>query len=287
MKAELICEGFGLIEGPVWSDTLGFLFSDVLFGGVFCLGKGRELKTVFEHRKGIGGMCLHEDNGMVVSGRNIAYKPFAGGETIVILDRDEEQGRVGFNDITVDPSGRIYAGSLGSSPVFEDGLPEKSGDLYLIDNDGSSRVVARDIRLTNGLGFSPDGNFLYHSDSRRNIVYRYQVSPDGTLGAKEHFITTSKGIPDGLAVARDGSIWVALADGGGGVAVFESNGQQSDFVEISVPMCTSVCFGGTDRRDLYIVSGSDGTGFERAGGVYLARSEVPGLQVFPAKVALS
>ena len=287
MKAELICEGFGLIEGPVWSEKLGFLFSDVLFGGVFCLDKERQLKTVFGHRRGIGGMCLHEDGGMVVSGRNIAYKSFTGGETVVILDRDEGQGRVGFNDITVDPSGRIYAGSLGSSPVFEDGLAEKPGNLYLIDSDGSSRIVARDIRLTNGLGFSPDGKFLYHSDSRRNLVYRYQVLSNGVLGSKEHFITTSKGIPDGLAVAQDGSIWVALADGGGGVAIFESNGQQSDFIEISVPMCTSLCFGGTDRRDVYIVSGSDGTGSERAGGVYLARSEVPGLEVLPAKVALS
>jgi D-xylonolactonase len=286
LKAELICDGFGLIEGPVWYDKLGLLFSDVLFGGVFCLDKERKLTTVFEHRKGIGGMCLHEEHGMVVSGRNIAYKPLATGETIVILDRDEAQGRVGFNDITVDSKGRIYAGSLGSSPVFDDGLPERSGDLYLIENDGSSRVVARDIRLTNGLGFSPDGNFLYHSDSRRNTVYRYRVSSDGTLAAKEHFITTSKGIPDGLAVAQDGSVWVALADGGGGVAVFENNGQQTDFIDISVPMCTSVCFGGADGRDVYIVSGSDGTGSERAGGVYLARSGVPGLQPPPARVAL-
>ncbi len=119
---ERIAGGFGLIEGPLWSDELGLVFSDVVFGGVFAvqpMDSSSEVRTVFEHRRGIGGMALHEAGGLVVSGRNIAYKPFDGGPTITLLDRDEEAGLVGFNDFTTDAFGRIYAGGLGSSPVFE------------------------------------------------------------------------------------------------------------------------------------------------------------------------
>ena len=51
-------------------------------------------------------------------------------------------------------------------------------------------------------------------------------------------------------------------------------------------MCTSVCFGGDDLRDLYIVSGSEDSGSEKGGGVYVTRTEVPGLPVPPARVPL-
>ena len=282
----MLCEGYGLIEGPVWDPARGLLFSDVLFGGVFSLDADACVTTIFEHRRGIGGMSLHAAGGLIVSGRNIAYKPFIGSATLTLLDRDSDAGRVGFNDLTTDSAGRIYAGSLGSSPVFADGLAPRAGDLWLIDLDGSARIVAPDVMLTNGLGFAPDGRTLYHADSRRQAVFSYSVAADGTLGQKSRFVTTTRGIPDGLVVATDGSVWVALADGGHGVAVYSADGSERDFIEISVPMCTSVCFGGPDLRDLYIVSGSDGAGSERAGGVYRVRSAVAGVPATPARVAL-
>ncbi|MGE0484965.1 MAG: SMP-30/gluconolactonase/LRE family protein [Gammaproteobacteria bacterium] len=286
MQAEKLCEGYGLVEGPVWQPSRGLLFSDVIHGGVFRLAQDGHVENVFEHRRGIGGMCLHAAGGVVVSGRNLACKPFDGGESVTLLDRDEAAGRVGFNDLTTDDAGRIYAGSLGSSPVFEDGLGPRAGDLWLIDLDGSARIVAPDVLLTNGLGFAPDGRTLYHSDSRRHTVFSYDVATDGSLGPKQVFVEPGRGIPDGLAVAVDGSVWVALADGGHGVAVYDADGRERDFVEIAVPMCTSVCFGGEDLRDLYIVSGSHGMDSERAGGVYRVRVEVAGLPVAPARVAL-
>jgi len=282
---EALTRGYGLIEGPVWDPARGLLFSDVLGGGVFCLDVGGSVSTVFEHRRGIGGMALHADGGLVVSGRNISFKPFDGGETVVLLDRDVEAGNVGYNDLTTDAVGRIYAGSLGSSPVFEDGRAPAAGDLYLIDLDGSARVVARDVQLTNGLGFSPDGGTLYHSDSRRQTVFCYAVAGDGNLGEKKPFARFDRGVPDGLVVAEDGSVWVALA-GGHGVAVLNADGSRRTHIEIPDPMCTSVCFGGADLKDLYIVSGSEGSGGERNGAVYRYGSDVAGVPVAVAKVSL-
>ncbi|MEX0943558.1 MAG: SMP-30/gluconolactonase/LRE family protein [Pseudomonadales bacterium] len=282
-----LAEGYGLIEGPLWDPARGLIFSDVLNGGVFCLGADGNVSTVFEHRRGIGGICRHEREGLVVSGRNIAYKPFDGGETVILLDRDEDSGNVGYNDITTDKAGRIYAGSLGASPVFDDGRAPRSGNLYRIDLDGSSRIVAEDIMLTNGLGFSPDGNILYHSDSRRQTVHCYKVDSDGKLGAKQTFATLDKGVPDGLVVSEDGRVWVALAGGGHGVAVYDASGTFRELVKIPQPMCTSVCFGGNDGKDLYIVSGSDGSDSDRAGSIYRYRTDVAGVSVAPARVKIS
>lgn len=280
---EKLAQGYGLVEGPVWDAERGLIFSDVLGGGVFALGRDGNVSTVFEHRRGIGGMLLHQAGGLVVSGRNVSFKPFDGGETVMLLDRDPDNNNVGYNDITADTAGRVYAGSLGNSPVFEDGREPADGALYLMDLDGSSREVAAGIGLTNGLGFSPDGKTLYHSDSRVSTVWRYDVAGDGTLSPKRPFVKTENGSPDGLCVATDGSVWVALA-GGHGVGVFDADGTQRDFVEIPQPMCTSVCFGGLALNDLYVVSGSQGSEGQRAGAVYRTRVAVAGLAVPVARV---
>ena len=280
-----LAKGYGLIEGPVWDSQRGLLFSDVLVGGVYALSRDGAVSSVFEHRRGIGGMALHTAGGLVVSGRNVSFKSFDGGATVTLLDSDPDHGNVGYNDLTTDSKGRIYVGSLGASPVFADGRAPQAGNLYLIDLDGSARIVGHDIQLTNGLGFSPDGRTLYHSDSRRG-VFCYAVAADGSLGEKQLFARPAKGVPDGLVVSTDGAVWVALAGGGHGVVVFAPDGSERDFIEIPTPMCTSVCFGGDDLRDLYIVSGSDGSGSERGGAVYRYRSAVAGLPVAPARTAI-
>ncbi len=286
MALRELTRGYGLIEGPVWDQERGLLFSEVLAGGVYCVTPEGSVSTVFEHRRGIGGMALHAAGGLIVSGRNISYKGFDQGPTLTLLDRDEANGNVGYNDLTVDASGRIYAGSLGASPVFTDGREAASGDLYLIDLDGSARIVAQDIALTNGLAFSPDGAVLYHSDSARRVVNCYAVAADGSLGDKQTFVQVEKGVPDDLVVCEEGALWVALAGGGHGVAVYTSDGRLREHIEIPDPMCTSVCFGGDDLRDLYIVSGSDGQASDQAGAVYVHRCEVAGLPVALAQVEL-
>ena len=284
---EKLTQGYGLVEAPAWVPGRGLLFSDVHGGGVRCLGPDGVVATVFPHRRGIGGMALHEQDGeqegMVVGGRNIAFKRFADGGTIVLLDRDPANGNVGYNDLATDAAGRVYAGSLGS-PVFED-APQIAGSLHVIDLDGASRIVAEDILLSNGLGFSPDGRTLYHSDSRRRTVYRYAVAANGDLGEKRAFARTQDGAPDGLAVSEDGAVWVAVA-GGGAVCVFEPSGSVRERLPVPLPMCTSVCFGGDDLRDLYVVTGSDGVPGDRQGAVFRLRVPVAGLPVPPARVRL-
>lgn len=285
-KLETLASGYSLIEGPLWHPEHGLLFSDVLSGGVFAV-LDDVVRQVVEHRRGIGGLAWHVDGGLIVSGRNIAFKRlFSGDPSLTIFDSDEAKGIIGFNDLTTDSAGRIYAGSLGASPVFADGRKPAAGDLYMIDLDGSIHQVGKDVQLTNGLGFSPDGRILYHSDSRRRVVNCYAVHTDGTLGEKQVFVGMESGVPDGLVVSMDGRVWVALAGGGHGVAVYAPDGSRSDFVRIPEPMCTSVCFGGEDLKDLYIVSGSEGSGHEKGGAVHRLRVDVAGVPVAPARVPI-
>jgi gluconolactonase len=223
-------------------------------------------------------MLLHEDGGLIIGGRNIALKrPLWEGagdtSTTVLLENDLERDIVGFNDMTVDRAGRIYVGSLAF--VATEARSGKTGSLFLIDLDGSARELADDILLTNGLDFSPDGSTLYHSDSMRNIVNAYDVLPNGDVARRRSFVETGEAMPDGLVVDSAGTVWVALPFLGE-VVGYDPAGKPVDRYRIDEPMVTSMCFGGADARDFYIVSGSEHSQSDRAGSIYRTRAAVGG-----------
>ena len=280
---EELATGFGLVEGPTWIKDKGLLFSDVIRGGVYLLEDSNNISTILEHRRGIGGIALHEKNGLIVGGRNISYKSFTSDKTTILLSNDVTEVALGFNDLTTDSKGRIYVGSVAFK-VFSDEemIP---GHLHVIDVDGSVRTISDGVVLSNGLGFSPDGKTLYHSDARDAVVRQYAVSPDGDVSDWKPFVQTNNGHPDGLAVAEDGSVWIAMAYGSR-VDVFESNGALRTSLPVPLPMVTSLCFGGADLKDLYVVTGSRGGPSDSCGTVFRTRLDVAGLPISDAKVPL-
>jgi gluconolactonase len=277
-----LATGYSLIEGPVWDTAKGLYFSDVLGGGIYLLNRQDEVSLALPKRRGVGGMALHADGGLVVGGREIVHVTLAEPSTRVLLDRQAAGDAVGFNDLTTDTVGRCYVGSIAYA-IFR-GEEPKPGNLYLIDVDGGVRLVSDGILLTNGLGFSPDGRRLYHSDAGRSLVRVYDVHGDGSLGHWRAFAAMGNdSVPDGLKVAADGSVWVADARGGR-VAVFCSNGRHRGDVAVPRRMVTSLCFGGDDLRDLYIVTGSRGGPTDTCGTIYRMRTDVAGLPLPAARV---
>src|SRR5271168_3657652 len=102
-----VATGYGLIEGPVWDPAKGLYFSDVRDGGIHLLDRSGEVSTVLPKRRGIGGIALHADGGLVFGGRDIAWSPLGGGEGRVLLSNEATPGAIGFNDLTTDRAGRI------------------------------------------------------------------------------------------------------------------------------------------------------------------------------------
>lgn len=283
-ELEQLATGYGLIEGPVWDPARGLYFSDVLNGGVHLLNRTGHVSQVLPKRRGIGGMALHASGGLVVGGRDIAWVSLSDGGTRSLLSLDSIPGATGFNDLTTDQAGRVYVGSLAFR-VFGGEQP-RPGHLHVIDLDRRMRTVSDGILLTNGLGFSPDGRRLYHCDARAGMVRVYHVQSDGTVGSWQSFASLAPdGVPDGLKVAADGSVWVADAHGGR-VVVFNADGTHREDVAVPLPMVTSLCFGGDHLHDLYIVTGSRGGPNDNCGSIFRTRVEVAGLDLPSARVAL-
>jgi gluconolactonase len=277
MEFETLCFGYGLIEGPREDVAGGLYFSDVTNGGVYRRAPDGTVQTVVPRRRGVGGIALHADGGLVISGKDVCH--VREGETRVLLTR-ESCDCLGFNDLFTDAAGRVVVGSLRSDP-FADG-PRVPGSLYRIELDGTASELYGGIGLTNGIGLSPDGRTLYHSDTAATSIVAHDLAPDGQATNRRVF-TRVDGMPDGLAVDVEGGVWVAVY-GGGCVQRFARDGGLDRRVEVPAQNVTSLCFGGKDRRDLYVVSADNTEAPERKGTVFRARSEIAGAPVSAARV---
>ena len=72
------------------------------------------------------------------------------------------------NDGACDPQGRFWAGTLA-----DDARPG-GGALYRLDPDGHVEVMLDDLTISNGLGWSPDGDTMYLADSGPRLVYAFK-----------------------------------------------------------------------------------------------------------------
>jgi gluconolactonase len=274
---ETLATGYGLIEGPRVDAENRLYFSDVIKGGVYCRAPNGRIETVIPKRRGVGGIAIHAAGGIVVSGKNICH--VRGGESRIVFDLEDTPG---FNDLFTDAEGRILVGSMRSDPFSADGTREP-GELYRVEAEGKATMLYGDVALTNGIGLSPDGRHLYHNDSTRNQVIVHDVAGDGSCANRRVFAAAPRGSPDGLAVDEDGCVWIA-AYGGGCVTRFAADGRLDRHLEVPATAVTSLCFGGPERRDLYVVT-ADNTNDPALGGtVFRTRVEVPGLSVSLARV---
>ena len=80
-----------------------------------------------------------------------------------------------------------------------------------------------------------------------------------------------------------GCVWTA-AYGGGCAVRFTPGGEVDRLLPVPARAVTSLCFGGADRRDLYVVT-ADNTDDESLGGtVFRTRVDIPGLPAPLARV---
>jgi xylono-1,5-lactonase len=267
-NVELLASGYGLIEGPRVDREDNLYFSDVHNGGVFRRRPTGEIETVIPKRRGVGGMVLHTDGGLIVGGRSIQH--VREGETRILF-APEDVG--GFTDMHTDMAGSVFTGTLRSDP-FSDGEDRIPGECWRIDGENQATQLYGDVRLSNGIGFSPDGKTLYHADTARGHVIAHDVVHGRCLNRRT-FVTLKRGAPDGLAVDQDGGLWIA-AYGGGCVAHYDARGQFVEYVVVPANAVTSLCFGGRDMCDLYIVTANN-TVEALKGSVFRTRATVPGL----------
>ncbi|MCP5040963.1 MAG: SMP-30/gluconolactonase/LRE family protein [bacterium] len=276
-ELETLVTGRGLLEGPCVDSKDRLYFSDTQNGGVFRRDLDGSLETVIPKRKGVGGIALHADGGLVVTGRDVSH--VVEGESRIVFGPPDIPG---FNDLFTDPKGCILVGSLRSHGISGN-QPQQTGELYRIDRTGSVTLLCDDLAMANGIASSPDARKLYTSDSARNQVLVHDASEDGRLTHRRVFAQAPRGVPDGLAVDEEGFVWIA-AYGGGCVTRFTPEGRLDRHLAVPAKIVTSLCFGGSDRRDLYITTADNTRKPALAGCIFRTRVEVSGVRTELARI---
>jgi sugar lactone lactonase YvrE len=257
----------GLLEGPTVDGSGGVYFSDVIGGGVYRWSPDG-VEQVVPKRRGVGGIVLHADGGVIVTGRDVLH--VRDGESRSLLSLD---GVTGFNDLATAPDGSVYVGALRFMPFG--GEAPVPGEIWRIAAAGEAAQVAGGVLWANGIGFAPDGRTAYGSDYARECVLAWEVGDDGGLGSSRVFAEMAAGSADGLAVDEEGGVWVATGEAARLVRLTPT-GSLDQELDVPGPFVSSLCFGGSDMRDLYVTTGD--------GKLLRCRSEVAGLALTPAAI---
>lgn len=275
-KIEVLGEGYEWSEGPVWlPKEQTVIWSDVPQNIIYGWKAGGE---AFEYlkpsgytgegtREGSNGLLLNAAGDLVLcqhGDRRVARMttalndPQPNFETLA----DQYRGRrfSSPNDAAYDQDGHLYF----TDPPY--GLPQQMDDpekeipfqgVYRLGLDASVTLLTNELSRPNGIAFSPDYTKCYvaNSDPERAIWMVYDVTPEKTFAnGKVFFDATSmvpdnKGLPDGLKVRKDGTIF---ATGPGGVLVFTPEGKHLG--TISPGEATANCGFNEDESVLFMTA---------------------------------
>ena len=148
------------------------------------------------------------------------------------------------------------------------------GFIFVVEEDGSSRIVAEGLHFANGLAFSEDYQWLYIVESSTRRILRAPVLAGGHLGAVEKFGPELEGTPDGIAFDVNKNLWVTLLIEKNALVILDPSASVHTVVEDAANTVlgrpTNVSFGGSDMCDLYVGS------LDRDAVLHV-RVEVPGV----------
>ncbi|WVR09084.1 hypothetical protein IAU60_006145 [Kwoniella sp. DSM 27419] len=183
-------------------------------------------------------------------------------------DKLVEAKTIRFNDGGVDPSGRVFYGSMGN----DENAPEYPGELWRYDLDGTQTKIFDKIGVSNGLGFSPDGKTMYYVDSRKDRVEAYAYDPSTGQPSNMRVFATpppplddsrpTEGVFDGLCMDGVGNVWVARWRDQR-IVGYNPEGEIIAFIKVGKAKSPTIpCFGGKDLTTMYIATATSHLGGE-------------------------
>jgi sugar lactone lactonase YvrE len=266
-------------ESPVWdADSRKLYFVDIEAGILHRFDPCTSKAVSWRYNAPIGCVALRAGPGLVAAmGSGFFHLDPERDFLEAICEPEKSMPDNRFNDGTVDPAGRFWAGSMRRHSAG----PAPQGSLYRLDADHGWARVMSEFWTINGLAFSPDGRRMYLSDSHPSVrtIWVCDYDPDDGVPRNRRLFTRTghlAGRPDGGAVDADGCYWMAGV-GGGQLVRFTPSAKVDRIVDMPVAMPTKIAFGGSHMDVMYVTSilGDD----PQSGGLFAVHAGVTGVPV--------
>ncbi|MGE0309074.1 MAG: SMP-30/gluconolactonase/LRE family protein [Acidimicrobiia bacterium] len=253
LEPELMVEGFLFGEGPRWRDGR-LWFSDMLAGVVYSTSEDGTLSVELELPRP-SGLGFLPDGSLLIAAREyrtpegellrrpqlIRHAPSGDTRLLELTDGSN------LNDMVVAENGDAYL------DLYARVAPSGADDIMLVRPDGSSAIVATDIRFPNGMAITPDGRTLLVAETRGDCISSYSIAADGTL-ADRRVVATDVRTPDGLCLDAEGAVWTGSYSTGEFLRI-DASGTVTDRVAVPDPQwAVAPMLGGHDRRTLYMIT---------------------------------
>lgn len=181
----------------------------------------------------------------------------------------------GPDDLVFDDAGGCWFTDWGKSRPRD---RDVTGVYYARPDGSSIREAIFPLDSPNGIALSPDGKRLYVAETYTRRVRGWDLQAPGVISPNPRtldgsFLLTAalpgQAILDSMKVDAEGNVWVAamLPNGAdprsnGGLAIVSPKGDLLQFLQIDVgsptPLPSNLCFGGEDRRTVFVTCGASG-----------------------------
>lgn len=286
VEAELLASELGFPEGPVIMPDHSVVFCDGNTGEL-CRYNNGEVDTYARTGGSPWGAVRGSDGAIYVTqGGNV---PGSGDTsaicgiqvvrpdgTVELLSSEiEGHSLAGPNDLAFGPDGRLYFTDSGTEedPRVDTPAP---GRLFVLDSSGNGELLMERPELyPNGIAFDAEGT-LYWTESRGHRICRLQ---DGEATVFSQL--TDNHVPDGMAFAQDGRIFVCTTISGG-VTIVSPTGEILDEIELG-EHATNCIF---DGSALYVTATKvpDLDAQQRTGTFWRVQTDASGLALRPGQL---
>jgi len=275
-------------EGPLWHPGEHCLYwLDIPPGKIFRYDPTTGThEQVYQATEAIGGFTIQSDGALLLFMARGAVKKWRDGRLTTVIEEIPDERSTRFNDVIADPVGRVFCGTMRT--------PDRLGRLYRLDLDGTITRLLDGIGTSNGMGFTPDHQQMYYTDTPKREIYRFDYDrATGAIGNQRVFVRTpddpAEGRPDGMTVDADGYVWSARWDGSC-VVRYAPDGTEDRRIHFPARKVSCPTFGGPDYGDLYVTTaGGDNKDGNGPGAGALFRARIPGVRgvpEFPSRICL-
>ncbi|MGH2624008.1 MAG: SMP-30/gluconolactonase/LRE family protein, partial [Sphingobacterium sp.] len=274
-------------EGPIWHYARGTaMWVDILSGTIieYQLESSNYIVYACNHMVSAVFERFDNKNELIVTVKDgVGFYNLETQKFTLKTDLHVDWSNMRCNDGAVDSTGDLW---MSTTHVDH---KESFGELYCITKNWSAIKVIPQVTISNGPCWSDDNTKMFHTDSVTRLIKAYKFSEKQKIQGQGEIVISipdQLGFPDGMAMDRQGTLWIAIWGGACVVGFDSTTGKQIDRISLPIPHVTSLAFVGEDMNKMLITTSQKDMdkqsleAFPWSGYSFIIDMEVPGVKTY-------